>query len=108
MRFLFQAEDGIRDHCVTGVQTCALPILNDSTGAAHLVMVPGNPRMLFAGMWQFVRRPWELVSGGAGSGVYRSKDGGLTWERLTPGLPSGVTGKDRKSTRLNSSHTVIS
>src|SRR5439155_18930005 len=45
-----------------------------------------------AGMWQFVRRPWELVSGGAGSGVYRSKDGGLTWERLTPGLPSGVTG----------------
>src|SRR5881398_1160301 len=66
--------------------------VNDSTGAAHLVMVPGNPRMLFAGMWQFVRRPWELVSGGAGSGVYRSKDGGLTWERLTPGLPSGVTG----------------
>src|SRR6266516_4905790 len=66
--------------------------VNDSTGAAHLVMVPGNPRMLFAGMWQFVRRPWELVSGGAGSGIYRSKDGGLTWERLTQGLPSGVTG----------------
>src|SRR3989454_7633844 len=66
--------------------------VNDSTGAAHLVMVPGNPCMLFAGMWQFVRRPWELVSGGAGSGVYRSKDGGLTWERLTQGLPSGVTG----------------
>src|SRR3989449_889628 len=66
--------------------------VNDSTGAAHLVMVPGNPRMLFAGMWQFVRRPWELVSGGAGSGVYRSKDGGLTWERLKQGLPSGLTG----------------
>src|SRR5256886_257787 len=66
--------------------------VNDSTGAADLVMVPGNPRLLFAGMWQFVRRPWELVSGGAGSGVYRSKDGGLTWERLTQGLPSGLTG----------------
>ncbi len=66
--------------------------VNDSTGAAHLVMVPGNPRMLFAGMWQFVRRPWELVSGGAGSGIYRSKDGGLTWERLKQGLPSGLTG----------------
>ena len=66
--------------------------VNDSTGAAHLVMVPGNPRMLFAGMWQFVRRPWELVSGGAGSGVYRSKDGGLTWERLKQGLPAGLTG----------------
>jgi len=66
--------------------------VNDSTGAAHLVMVPGNPRMLFAGMWQFVRRPWELVSGGVGSGIYRSKDGGLTWERLKQGLPSGLTG----------------
>ena len=66
--------------------------VNDSTGAAHLVMVPGNPRMLFAGMWQFVRRPWELVSGGAGSGIYRSNDGGLTWERLKQGLPSGLTG----------------
>src|SRR6266550_1373583 len=42
--------------------------------------------------WQFVRRPWELVSGGAGSGIYRSKDGGLTWERLNQGLPSGLTG----------------
>src|SRR6267143_871009 len=42
--------------------------------------------------WQFVRRPWELVSGGAGSGLYRSKDGGLTWERLKEGLPSGLLG----------------
>src|SRR2546426_8321219 len=66
--------------------------VNDSTGAADLVMVPGNPRMLFAGMWQFVRRPWELVSGGAGSGLYRSKDGGLTWERLKEGVPSGLLG----------------
>src|SRR3989440_5006016 len=79
--------------------------VNDSTGAAHLVMVPGNPRMLFAGMWQFVRRPWELVSGGAGSGVYRSKDGGLTWERLTQGLPSGVTGNTAVAVGpTNSSH----
>src|SRR3989454_11667967 len=66
--------------------------VNDTTGATDLVMVPGNPRMLFAGMWQFVRRPWELVSGGTGSGVYRSKDGGLTWELLKEGLPSGPMG----------------
>src|SRR5438094_1406004 len=39
--------------------------VNDTTGAADLVMVPGNPRVLFAGVWQFVRYPWELVSGGA-------------------------------------------
>jgi photosystem II stability/assembly factor-like uncharacterized protein len=66
--------------------------VNDTTGAAELVMVPGNPRVLFAGMWHVVRRPWELVSGGPGSGVYRSKDGGLTWERLKEGLPSGLMG----------------
>src|SRR2546422_7276972 len=43
---------------------------------------PGNPRVLFAGMWQALRHPWELVSGGPGSGIYRSKDGGLTWDKL--------------------------
>jgi len=67
--------------------------VNDTTGAADLVMAPGNPRVLFAGMWQFVRHPWELVSGGAGSGLYRSTDGGLTWERLKEGLPAGPYGR---------------
>ncbi|HVH68203.1 MAG TPA: hypothetical protein VM716_10080 [Gemmatimonadales bacterium] len=67
--------------------------VNDTTGAADLVMVPGNPRVLFAGMWQFVRHPWELVSGGAGSGIYRSVDGGLTWQRLKEGLPTGLLGR---------------
>src|SRR5690349_24864246 len=62
--------------------------VNDTTGVADLVMVPGNPRVLFAGMWQFVRYPWELVSGGNGSGIYRSTDGGLTWTRLKQGLPA--------------------
>src|SRR2546430_5799717 len=67
--------------------------VNDTTGAADLVMVPGNPRVLFAGVWQFVRYPWEFVSGGAGSGIYRSKDGGLTGERLKEGLPAGPLGR---------------
>jgi photosystem II stability/assembly factor-like uncharacterized protein len=67
--------------------------VNDTTGASDLVMVPGNPRVLFAGMWQIVRHPWALVSGGAGSGVYRSTDGGATWERLSQGLPAGPWGR---------------
>src|SRR5256884_364267 len=67
--------------------------VNDTTGVSDLVMVPGNPRLLFAAMWQFVRHPWELVSGGAASGIYRSKDGGLTWERLKDGLPTGLLGR---------------
>src|SRR5437016_5550104 len=89
--------------------------VNDTTGVSDLVMVPGNPRVLFAGMWQVVRHPWELISGGPGSGIYRTKDGGLTWEKLKEGLPTGLMGRlalavgptnpnhDRKSTRLNSS-----
>src|SRR6266704_1100594 len=67
--------------------------VNDTTGVADLVMVPGNPRVWFAGMWQFVRYPWELVSGGSGSGIYRSTDGGLTWSRLKEGLPTGLLGR---------------
>src|SRR5213592_2498063 len=67
--------------------------VNDTTGVADLIMVPGNPRMLFAGMWQAVRHPWELVSGGSGSGIYRSKDGGFTWERLKEGLPASPLGR---------------
>ncbi len=67
--------------------------VNDTTGAADLVMVPGNPRVLFAGMWQMVRHPWMMVSGGAGSGIYRSTDGGTTWERLAEGLPPGPWGR---------------
>ena len=67
--------------------------VNDSTGVSDLAMAPSNPRLLFAGMWQFVRRPWELTSGGAGSGIYRSSDGGVTWERLKDGLPAGPYGR---------------
>ena len=67
--------------------------VNDTTGASDLIMDPGNPRVYFAGLWQFVRHPWEMVSGGAGSGIYRSTDGGVTWERLSEGLPKGIYGR---------------
>ena len=67
--------------------------VNDTTGASDLVMVPGNPRVLFAGMWQVQRHPWALVSGGTGSGLYRSTDGGLTWTALHEGLPAGPWGR---------------
>ena len=53
-----------------------------------------NPRIVFAGLWQARRRPWELTSGGPGSGLYVSRDGGDTWKQLTgKGLPDGIWGK---------------
>jgi len=67
--------------------------VNETTGASSLIMDPGNPMILYAGMWPVRRYPWMLVSGGAGGGVYRSVDGGGTWKKLTDGLPEGPTGR---------------
>ncbi|MGH7740548.1 MAG: VPS10 domain-containing protein [Candidatus Eiseniibacteriota bacterium] len=67
--------------------------VNDSTGACDLSMDPNNPRILYAAMWQAVRRPWDFASGGAGSGLWRSMDGGDTWKKLTEGLPEGTMGR---------------
>jgi photosystem II stability/assembly factor-like uncharacterized protein len=67
---------------------------NDSTGADELVMDPSNPDVLYAGLWQAGRKPWLLVSGGAGSGIFKTTDGGAHWTEITrnPGLPSGIIG----------------
>ena len=67
---------------------------NDSTGVVDLVMDPNNPNVLYAGLWQAHRRPWQLVSGGAGSGMFKTTDGGDTWTEITrnAGLPQGIWG----------------
>ncbi|HLB54457.1 MAG TPA: glycosyl hydrolase [Gemmatimonadales bacterium] len=67
---------------------------NDTTGAIDLSMDPSNPEVLYAGLWTAYRKPWQLVSGGTGSGVFKSVDGGRTWKELTrnPGLPAGIIG----------------
>jgi Sortilin, neurotensin receptor 3, len=69
--------------------------VNDSTGIVDLVMAPGAPDVLYAAAWQAYRTPWSLSSGGAGSGLYKSIDGGERWTNLSrnPGLPRGLLGK---------------
>ncbi|MFO0043509.1 MAG: WD40/YVTN/BNR-like repeat-containing protein [Pseudomonadota bacterium] len=69
--------------------------VDGDTGAAELVMDPSNPNKLFAAMWQFRRSAHQFTSGGPGSGLYRSVDGGDTWAKLGPaeGLPAGELGK---------------
>src|SRR5947209_4821115 len=67
--------------------------VNDTTGASALIMDPGNPMILYAGMWQVQRFPWMLMSGGTSGGIFRSIDGGNTWKKLTDGLPEGATGR---------------
>lgn len=61
--------------------------VDDRTGAASLSMDPGNPRILYAAMWEHRRYPWTMESGGPSSGLYKSADGGSTWEKLSEGLP---------------------
>jgi photosystem II stability/assembly factor-like uncharacterized protein len=67
--------------------------INDSTGVVDLAMNPGNPRILFATAWRARRLPWTMISGSLDGGVYRSKDGGDTWQKLAGGLPQGLFGK---------------
>jgi photosystem II stability/assembly factor-like uncharacterized protein len=61
--------------------------VSDKTGAAELSMDATNPRMLYAAMWEHGRLPWKVISGGPGSGLYKSTDQGETWEKMKEGLP---------------------
>ncbi|MGH9335057.1 MAG: WD40/YVTN/BNR-like repeat-containing protein, partial [Vicinamibacteria bacterium] len=64
------------------------------TGGIDVSMDPTNPALIMASLWQVIRKPYDLVSGGPGSGLYRSADGGDSWERLSGhGLPNGTLGK---------------
>jgi photosystem II stability/assembly factor-like uncharacterized protein len=67
---------------------------DSDTGASDVAIDPSNPNVLFAGFWQTRRFPWDMHSGGPGSGLYVSRDGGDTWKQLTgSGLPEGIWGK---------------
>jgi photosystem II stability/assembly factor-like uncharacterized protein len=76
------------------------------TGAIDIALDPSNPAVVFASLWQTRRKPWEMTSGGPGSGLYVSRDGGDTWKKLGPyaadekrdgvagkGLPEGIWGR---------------
>jgi photosystem II stability/assembly factor-like uncharacterized protein len=67
--------------------------VDEKTGAIDLAMDPTNPRILYAAFWQVLRQPWTLISGGPGSGLYKTTDGGDTWTKLTNGLPPGIWGR---------------
>jgi photosystem II stability/assembly factor-like uncharacterized protein len=68
---------------------------NDTSGVADMIMDPSNPNKLFVAMWQHRRTPWSLSSGGPGSGLYMTLDGGKNWKKLgkSEGLPDGPLGR---------------
>jgi photosystem II stability/assembly factor-like uncharacterized protein len=86
-RGVFRTTDG-------GTTWTKVLFVDENTGCSDLAMDPRNPRILFAGMWQLEIHTWGRTSGGPGGGLFVSRDGGVTWKRLTGhGLPTKPVGK---------------
>jgi len=85
-RGIFRTQDG-------GRSWEKVLFLSDSTGASDVQINPEDPQEIWAGMWRAERKPWTIISGAREGGVYRSRDGGDSWEHVTGGLPTGLTGK---------------
>ncbi len=81
-RGVFQTKDG-------GKTWNRILYLDENTGCSDLTFELKNPRIMYAGMWTFLRRPWRFDDGGKSTAVYRSKDGGETWDKIMKGLPNG-------------------
>ena len=82
--------------------------VDNNTGAICLVMDPNHPAVMYASMWQAARMPWGLISGGPGSGIYKTTDGGAHWSNISrnPGLPEGVLGRMGVSIAASKPDTV--
>ena len=85
-RGVFKTTDG-------GQKWTKVLFVDDNTGCSDLSMDPVNPQVLYAGMWQFRRRPYSFESGGPKSALYKSTDGGANWKQLKKGLPEGTLGR---------------
>ena len=86
-RGVFRTTDG-------GVTWTKTLFTTENAGCSDLAMNPQDPQVLYAGMWQIEIRTWGRTSGGPGSGLFKSTDGGVTWTKLTGnGLPTKVVGK---------------
>ncbi|MBK9257846.1 MAG: glycosyl hydrolase [Saprospiraceae bacterium] len=80
-RGIFKSNDG-------GTTWSKVLYVDENTGCSELSMDMNNPRILYAAMWEHGRLPWKVISGGPGSGLYKSVDGGDTWEIMKDGLPT--------------------
>jgi len=81
-------ERGVYKSTDGGVTWKNVLYVDEKTGAAELSMDPNNPRIMYAAMWEHGRLPWKVISGGPGSGLYKSTDLGDTWTKMTEGLPT--------------------
>jgi photosystem II stability/assembly factor-like uncharacterized protein len=82
-RGIFKSSDG-------GLTWKNVLYVDEKTGCTDLSMDRNNPRILYASMWEHGRLPWKVISGGPGSGLYKSVDSGETWEKMSEGLPKDM------------------
>lgn len=75
---------------------------SETTGASSLSMDMNNPRIMYAALWDHQRKPWQMISGGDGSGFYKTTDGGAHWEQLKEGLPKTFGKSGLSVSRANS------
>jgi photosystem II stability/assembly factor-like uncharacterized protein len=89
------SERGIFKTTNGGATWSKVLFVDDNTGGIDLVIDPRNRNVLYAAMWQAQRQPWKLTSGGPGSGLYKTLDGGAHWTKISinPGFASGILGK---------------
>ena len=95
-----QAERGVFRTTDGGQHWDRVLFVDENTGCSGLSMDTKNPRTLFAGTWQVEMHPWAELSGGPGSGVYKSTDGGTTWVRLGPALSESLRGRGEDERRV--------
>jgi photosystem II stability/assembly factor-like uncharacterized protein len=93
--FKTNAERGIFKTTDGGKTWRKVLFVDDKTGGVDLSMDPKHPQTLYAAMWQAQRKPWTLVDGGPGSGLYKTTDGGARWKKIStnPGYATGILGK---------------
>ena len=82
--------------------------VDDDTGAISMAMDPSNPHVVYASMWQMSRRHWTFSSGGPGSGIYKTTDGGANWTNIShaAGLPTGIFGRSGIAVALSQPSVV--
>ena len=86
-RGLYKTTDG-------GKTWARILFVNEDTGCASFVLDPKDPKIIYAAMWQYRRKPWAFESGGPGSGLFKSTDGGATWVNITKDAKRGLPGGD--------------
>jgi photosystem II stability/assembly factor-like uncharacterized protein len=91
--FVPNAERGVYRTVDGGKTWKKILFVSDTLGAADLELQPGNPKVLFACMWHGQRKPWTIISGALEGGIYKSTDGGDTWNKLGGGLPHELFGR---------------